>query len=367
MKLFKLLILLSLCFGYSAAAQESSMSLPLSLNSGDILLAKRGLSDYFLELWKLEPLTGGLQPFLNLGRDGYRIQDLTITLDREYLFILEIEELADTGFAPLGESHIVRMNLKTGEREILFSSMNMLDFKLSSDSNRALVHFYPADMIFVDRTDLTLREQWCIVEFEQNPVECHRLNIDEGVFANGFEWLSNNMLVYTLNDAESIQIVNTESFTEKTINLPQGVSADEIRAIPNTENILGYDKPFTQGEVGSLFLIDTANETTHTIRDLAYPPMNMMELSPDSNFLVMAGADIAILIDLQTGEIIQTYPTMYDMNWARLDWLSTDNTFLMLGQLNFKGNNIMAVLFEPYFNVAVNILPNLTGKILIVP
>lgn len=370
MKLLKLLIVL-LCLGYSVSAQEEPLTPPGILSTGDVLVAT---SDYPLDLrnitqlWLLDPFIVGKQQklYLNIEREGYRVHDIEIARGGQYLLTLEIEGREDTGFVPLGKSELVRMNLETGQREAMFTGVNLVNFSLSPNAEQALIRFYPEEMTFVDRYDLLLREQWCVVTLRPNQGECRDLTFAEETYPRAFEWVSDDVLAYTLNYQDSIQILDTTTFTTAVIELPEGRHANEIRPILNTANLLVYDAPL-QGEVGKLLLLDVPHRSFSEIGNLNYAPMSIMEISPDGNSLVMAGGNIGVLVNLQTGKIIQTYPTIYDMEWSSFQWLPTDHMLFLIGNLGFKGGNVMTVLFEPNFNVAVNIFTQLNGKLVIVP
>jgi hypothetical protein len=375
MKLLKPFIVLLLCLGYSVLAQEDTLAPPGVLSTGDVLVAS---SDYpqdhlwnITKLWLLDPfVVGGQQRlYMNIEREAYRVHDVEIARGGQYLFTLEIEGREDTGFVPLGESQLVRMNLETGEREMMFAGSNLVNFSLSPNAEQALVRFYPADMTFADRYDVSLRQQWCVGVFSFDQDDCHVLTFDEDTYLEAFEWVSNSSLVYTLNYQDTVQVLDTTTFTTEIIPLPDGFHASEIRSIPGqNDQLLVYDAPFTEDEVGKLLLLDLNHKS---FREIAEIPISssIIEVSPNGDYAVMAGGypPQAILIDLRNGSVIQSYPTIYDMQWTSFQWLPTDHTLFLVGNLGYRGGNVMTIVLEPFTSSTTNIIDDVGGTLIVVP
>lgn len=373
MKLLKPFVLLLLCFGYFVAAQEEPLASPGVLSRGEVLVATTDYPQDHLrnitQLWSLD-LFDGAPPelYLNLEREGYRVHDIEIAQGGEYLFTLEIAGREDTGFVPLGESQLIRMNLQTGEREVMFTGVNLVNFSLSPNAEQALIRFYPEDMTFVDRYDLLLREQWCVVTLHSNQSVCRNLIFARETYPRAFEWVSNYVLAYILNHPDSIYLFDSTTFTKEVIALPDGNYANEIRNIPDTDDqLLVYDAPFTADEVGKLLLLDLNRKS---FREIAEIPIStgIVEVSPNGDHAVMAGGypPQAILIDLQSGSVIQSFPTIYDMQWTSFQWLPIDHTLFLIGNLGFRGRNVLTVVFEPFTNSTTNIIDDVGGTLIVV-
>ncbi len=372
MRLLTLFIVL-LYFGCFVSAQEEPLASPGVLSRGEVLVATTDYPQHHLrnitQLWSLD-LFDGAPPelYLNLEREGYRVHEIEIAQGGEYLFTLEIAGREDTGFIPLGESQLVRMNLQTGEREVMFTSVNLVNFSLSPNAEQALIRFYPEDMTFMNRYDIIPLQQWCLVDFSFDQNDCHILTFGEDSYLEAFEWVANDTLAYILNQQDTVQVLDTTTFTMETIPLPNGFYATEIRSIPSQDHqLLVYDAPFTADEVGKLLLLDLNRKT---FREIAEIPIStgIVEVSPNGDHAVMAGGypSQAILIDLRNGSVIQSYPTIYDMQWASFQWLSTDNTLFLIGSLGYRGGNVLTVVLEPFTNSVVNIIDDIDGILLVV-
>lgn len=375
MKSIKMLIVLLLFFLPVALAQEETPTPPGTLKRGDVLVVKYDFSSQYIRsitgLWLLDPfaLWGNQSLYLTLERQGYRIWQVDVANGGSYLFTLEIEGRENTGFVPLGESQLVRMNLQTGEREVMFTGVNLVSFNLSPDAEQALLRFYPADMTFMNRYDVILRQQWCVVVFSLDQDDCHVLTLDEDTYLEAFEWVSNSSLAYTLNHQDTVQVLDTTTFTTETIPLPDGLYATEIRSIPGqNDQLLVYDAPFAAGEVGNLLLFDLNRKSFSAITEI---PINarIVEVSPNGDYAVMAGGypSQAILIDLRNGSVIQSYPTIYDMEWTSFQWLPTDPTFFLIGNLGYRGGNVMTIILEPFTISTANIIDDVGGTLIVVP
>jgi hypothetical protein len=372
MKVLKLCLILTFCFGFSAHTQEEAThTLPGRLSAGEILLAT---SDdplgNFTELQLLDPMVvgGSRSLFLNVARDGYRIRDVAVARGGQYLFTLEIQGHEDTGFIPLGESQLFRRNLETGERDIMLAGVNLVDFELSTNAERALVGYYPEDMTFADRHDLVLRKQWCVVTFTLGQNDCRTIDFDEDTYVVAFEWVSDDTLAYTLNYTEAVIVMDTGTFTVQTISLPDGLNASQIRTIPSrSDQVLVYSMPYTVDEIGRLLLLEL---NTRSFTDIAEIPFSgvIVEVSPDGDYAIGAGGNPsqALMIDLRNGSILQSYSTVNDMQWQSFEWVPTEPTTFVVGHVGFRGLTVMTIILEPFTNSTVNIIDDLNGKLIIV-
>src|SRR5690606_28835538 len=95
----------------------------------------------------------------------------------------------------------------------------------------------------------------------------------------------------------------------------------------------------------------------------------IVDVSPNGDYAVMTGGSPsqAILIDLRNGSIIQSFPTIYDMQWTSFQWLPTDHTLFLIGNLGFRGENVLTLVFEPFTNSATNIIDDVGGTLIVVP
>src|SRR5262249_33490260 len=143
-----------------------------------------------------------------------------------------------------------------------------------------------------------------------NQPDCHLLAFPKDVYPQEFVWMTNGNLAYR-DGRSSIYILDMTTFTTQTIELPSDVYSEEIRAIPNTENLLVYDPAQGVGEKGELFLLDTTNKSIRPVADLPDTYLHIMELAPDGKSVLLAGGKVALWIDLSSGGIIQAFPTYY--------------------------------------------------------
>lgn len=377
MKPILLFIVYFSCFGYAVTAHDvGQLIFPRTLRSGEVLVAT---SDYPLDLlnitklWLLDPLRGASkQLFLDIERGGGRVHDIEIARGGNSLLTLEIEGRTDTGFVPLGQSELVRTDLETAEREVIFAGVNLVNFSLSPSAEQALIRFYPEEMSFVNRYDLLLRERWCVVSLKASQNECRELTFAQDTYPRSFVWVSDDTLAYTLNRADDIYMLDTDSFSSERHSLIEGKFALAMHELPGNKLLIlcsPVDDSIASGLL-NLVLLDLSDGSLTEIGDVPISTSaGVFEVSPQGDYVVVAGGSpaTAVLVESQTGNIIQTYPTIYDMQWTSFQWLPTDHTHFLIGNLGFGGGNVMTVVLEPLTNSAVNIVDDLDGTLLVVP
>lgn len=364
-QLLKFSFVFLLWIGQLVSAQNEIPSSTRVLKSGDVLITKsRYPSDHLrniTDLWLLDPITGYQSLFLNIEREGYRIRDLAITSGGKYLFTLEIQGRMDTGFVPLGKSELVRQNLETGEREVLLTGTNFTDFRLSIDAKNVLIQFYPKDMTFVDRYDVVPRKQWCVAKLDVTSNHCNQISFPGETYPQSFEWVTNDLIAFTLNFPTAIYLLSTETMTTEEVELPEGINAGIIAKRPNSDTLLIFDN---LDDTKKLLSLNITQHTVIPIAEFALSTTHIFEVSPDGKNVVIGVFGGSVLVNLENGQIIQSYSTFYGMEWGELSWIPGRDP-LLIGQMSHRGVWVLTVVLHPVAGSPMNIFPP-PGRIIVV-
>jgi hypothetical protein len=347
-----------------AKAQEATPTSILSLKSGSTLLVRSDDTFGQAELWLINPFNDQEELFINLRQPSYRIYAIQLT-GNQSLFTLEVEGTWDTGFFHLGPSRIVKIDIRTHERTIVYSDTNLVDLMVSPDASHMLIRSYPEDFTTVDRSNIS-QAQWCLLAIGDLDAACQMID-QVGNNLSYPTWVNSRIIAYTSDSGRLINLVSIDTLELMPIEMPQGFDADIIAPMPVSGNLIILDAPFLQDESLHVFKLDTNSLTITSIgkvEDLqgAYS----IVISPNEDSGVIVGTRDAYLISLEDAHVFQSYPTFYDMVWSNIQWLPTEHTHFLIGQMRFRSHGGLTVVFEPNSNVAANILPVLDGELIVV-
>lgn len=328
---------------------------------------KHDYPDGFTEIMLVDLFEGVENLFWDLRQIGYQVRGVDIP-DRRHIFILEVqgEGTWDTGFFHLGPSRIVTINTETAEREIIYSSPNLVRFMISPDATHMLIGFYPGDFTFIDRSNIS-QTQWCVLTLGDVDTTCQM--IEEGADNLSYPiWVNSRIIAYLSNGRRSINLIDIVTLELMPVEMPQGFEADIIAALPISGDLLILDTPFLQGQRLHILKLNM-NSLTMTsvgeIRDLIGASSIVISPNEDSG-VIIAGRN-AYLVSLHDAHVFQSYPTIYDMEWVNIQWLPTEHIRFLVGQMRFRTRGSLTVVFEPVSNGAQNILPPLDGILIVVP
>lgn len=358
-------LLITLCMLSLAKAQEATSTPTAPLESGSTFLVRSDEAFGRAQLWLLDPFNGQEELFIDLRQPSYRVSTIQLT-GNQSLFTLEVGGTWDTGFFHLGASRIVKINTETAERDIIYSSTNLVNFMVSPDATHMLIGFYPEDVTFIDRSNIS-QTQWCLLVISVSEAACQM--IEQGVDNLSYPiWVNPQMIAYRSDSGRLINLIDIGNLELTPIEMPQGFDADIIAPMPVSDNLIILDTPFLQGEKLYMFKLDTDLLTITSIGEIEdlYGASSIEISSNEDSGVIVAGRN-AYLVSLYDAHIFQSYPTIYDMEWVNIQWLPTEHTHFLIGQMRFRTRGALTVVFEPVSNVAQNILPPLDGTLIVVP
>jgi len=300
-------------------------------------------------IWLFNPLNGQKGLLFDLQEDKLSHFDIQFDWENGDIYVLEVEN--DTSeFPPLGASNIVRIDGDTFEQDVLFSFQNVTEFMLSPDNRHALLRYYPEGIEAVERSNVALG-QWCIVLLADENADCTDNTIPQEVMLSHVIWADSETIAYRPTSDATFNLYDVATENIITIEVPDNSVVSALLPIPSKNEMLVHLTSMqTSGscELYSLDL-DSSNHNLSIITQLDCSSTHQFwDVSPDGNSLILGYSGIpALLIDVQSGEVIRQIETSYGMEWNSIQWLNEPNDNLAIGQLFYRGEPVMMRTFSP--------------------
>ena len=210
--------------------------------------------------------------------------------------------------APTG-AELVRIDLATNEREIVFDRTTVFDFVLSPDGQRMVVFYYVEEY-------LHSRQNACILELQT--LGCEVLDFENVGMA---EWLSSKTFLVRSADINPLQVIDAENGESQTLVFPPEWQIYWGTRLPKTHSLLVSGQPYENAlqhpihfliydlDSGNVeFLPYTAPNTVE------YITVNELQLSPNAGYLLYKGFNTA-LVNFESGELIEEFTSIYSAGW----------------------------------------------------
>lgn len=351
----------------SIQAVKSQEANPLASQSTikDIFVVVRDYPHGAVKLQLLNPVTGEQRDYLDLRQAKYQIPQVSLSNDHKYIFGLEVEE-GSSVWPPFNSSRIVRYDMTSDERLVVFSRKNILHFALSPDDSEILVYYYPDEITALSNITVGLG-LWCVLSVETNNPNCESIPRTEKFVSNEMFWVSNKKLAYISEKGDAVKLVDKVSFATDSVSLPQGVYADHLLPIKDSEDILIHVSPVDATGDCKLLTLNTATNELHLITDLTCSSaVTFLSVDVHTQTLIIGYAsNPALIIDLSRGEVLKELPSLLGMEWNNVQWLDEGFEAFVIGQLYYKGKPIAIAIFQPIMDSTLNILPITQDEIIL--
>jgi hypothetical protein len=241
------------------------------------------------QLWLLDPSTGDLTPYVELGEEGVtQITRVTVSPDARFIYAIVGAQL-------------IQIDTESLETRELLTYPRLFSANLSPDGRRAVLRYFREEQYYPG---------FCVLDISQGRCE----QSESPVTARSLYWIDNRQFVAKGGRGVSdLIVVDAETLEARPLHVPSATSFDHI---PETQEIL-----FAQADYGgdvSFFTIDVNTLQTsrrpYTVRAFS---VNGLQISPDGRhflFYDRSPDDIA-LAKSDSGEIIAEIDSIHMAAW----------------------------------------------------
>lgn len=283
--------------------------------------------------------TGSERPyFLYTRPDGLTMAAYEV-IDERHLFIVEaISESA--GWGELGQYRFVRIDMLSGQREVLYEHINLVSFDISEQGNYSLIGYWPADLTYIERGQ---EVSYCVVDWTTQV--CTEVEV---IYRSSFWWNEDLARIsYSNEQGERFLIrYNPATLEESTIRLPNEIGLIvDTHVSPISYRLFLIESRDSQSDVCYLW---RSNDTQDALEEIGQVVCdNIEDISFDENSAVLRSLhrDTITIISLLTGQTTDVIPVPFNTNnlgynrpqWRDIELINVNTetrTTLLIADLN---------------------------------
>lgn len=228
-------------------------------------------------------------------------------------------------------AELVRIDLETTERQVIFDSTTVSDFELSPDGQRMVIFYHTGAY-------LSSRYNACIMELQTLQCDLSRLE-NIGVI----QWLSNNTILVRTSGVEPFHLINLETSETQTLVFPDEWYLYWGSLIPETQYLIVGAKPRNMSvalDPVSFLSYDLSTDQVDLLPFDAlsgYHTITRISFSPNSQFVIYASGARVTLVHFDSGALIHEFTAVHAAEWI------DDQTLIIQRRSDEGGREIIRV------------------------
>jgi dipeptidyl aminopeptidase/acylaminoacyl peptidase len=234
-------------------------------------------------------------------------------LENQQLYLLQRPEVARTP----QPSRIVRLDILTGEQEVIYEATEIYTIELSPDKRKLAVSSFPRGF----KSNLS---RTCILDLETEI--CEPVIFEE--YYRFSTWVDESSFILTWEAGSALYLADITNLVPRKITAFENWLVHDLEVIPNTQKVLLSVTDLVADNTPQLVILDLE---TLNLTDCAFDSRyghSYISISPDGRYLLESYSRNTSLVDFQTGNLIAEFTA------SNAHWLPDSKTVVAAHRVN---------------------------------